>query len=302
MFSTSEDREGQYFASLLDTTETNQRGWQSERFCVYPQVLVIEILDGDSEEGCNLSEIQILIHQSNISRKIEVSISNGEKDYLKAKYEKLGDLSFQNCSNEEDGIPNERELRHVHISNVAKFIKFTLHENHPNDLNIFNQVGIIAISFIGLVEANPLTNSDIGMLANPRKSPTKSSKSAILKSKKITASTKGDQYNSLTLDMILGVKVANKLRDLLLVKQKALDCENFRVAQNVKTVEEEVKMMCNQIEGIENDKNQAVEAENFNRASELKEEMERIRILLEKKVLFHIMTINNYVMLYRLLL
>lgn len=282
VFFSSEDKEGQCVAHLLDATDTNQRGWQSERFCSYPQELIFEVLDGDENEGCSLSELQILIHQSNIATKIEVSISSGEKDYLKAKFEKLGDLYFNNCSNQDDDdTPNERELRHVHISHVAKFMKFKLFENHHNDLNIFNQVGIIAVSFIGLVEARPFTGNEVNVL-NPRKSPTKSSKSAIIKSKK--NNLKKDHYNSLTVDMILGFKVANKLRELVLVKEKALETENFRIAQNVKTVEEEVKMMCEQIEDMESDKNQAIEAENFNRAREVKEQMEEIRIVIDKKV------------------
>ena len=42
-----------------------------------------------------------------------------------------------------------RELKSVHVDAEGTFLKFVLHKNFVNRLNLYNQVGLIAINVIG---------------------------------------------------------------------------------------------------------------------------------------------------------
>jgi centrosomal protein CEP104 len=51
--------------------------------------------------------------------------------------------------------PNERsnwkarELKSVFVEARAQFIKFSIFKNHINAINLFNQVGVVAINVLG---------------------------------------------------------------------------------------------------------------------------------------------------------
>ena len=63
------------------------RGWQSARFCEYPQELGFEIESGET----HISQVQLLSHQSKIATKVEVFIGQGD-DYHTATFKRLGSL------------------------------------------------------------------------------------------------------------------------------------------------------------------------------------------------------------------
>lgn len=42
-----------------------------------------------------------------------------------------------------------RELKSVHVDAEGLYLKLVLHKNHVNRLNLYNQVGIIALNVIG---------------------------------------------------------------------------------------------------------------------------------------------------------
>ena len=47
----------------------HSRGWQSEKFCSYPQEL---LLDLSASGGCHVHQIQVLSHQHLISTKVDI--------------------------------------------------------------------------------------------------------------------------------------------------------------------------------------------------------------------------------------
>jgi hypothetical protein len=69
----SSQEEGYPVTELLNHTPFS-RGWQSARFCEYPQEIIIEF-----QSVLRVRQIQYLSHQYKISSKIEILISNGEK-------------------------------------------------------------------------------------------------------------------------------------------------------------------------------------------------------------------------------
>jgi centrosomal protein CEP104 len=133
-------------AEQLNTVNPRTKGWQSVRFCQYPQELGFELDDGPAK----VNQIQILSHQSKISTKIEIFIGNG-KSYESATFKRLGYLSLD--SNERSSY-SARELKTVFVDYVGQYIKLLINENHINKLNIYNQVGVVAVSLLGVSEGN----------------------------------------------------------------------------------------------------------------------------------------------------
>jgi len=62
------------------------------------------------------------------------------------RYKKLGYLSLD--SNERSNF-QARELKSVYIEAPCMYIKLVFHKCHLNKYNLFNQVGLIALSFYG---------------------------------------------------------------------------------------------------------------------------------------------------------
>lgn len=131
------------------------------RFCDYPQELIFEL-----ESYAQISQIQILSHQSKISTKIELYVGVGS-DYTLARFRRLGYLSLDpNVRSEYKA----RELKSVFVNCEGQFIKFLVHKSYNNDQNLYNQVGIVAVNFLGEPKPNPaatpLTNEGIMMMGS----------------------------------------------------------------------------------------------------------------------------------------
>ncbi|EWM24192.1 flagellar associated protein [Nannochloropsis gaditana] len=60
-------------AEELNVHSPATEGWQSPRFCDYPQELGLFLLD----TPCHLSRVQILSHQSKIATKVELFVGDG---------------------------------------------------------------------------------------------------------------------------------------------------------------------------------------------------------------------------------
>jgi centrosomal protein CEP104 len=94
VYASSED--AAYPATELNAHSPQTRGWQSARFCEYPQELGLWFPDG----AVAISQVQLLSHQSKIATKIELSVGVGGS-YEDAKFTRLGYLSLD--SNERSG-------------------------------------------------------------------------------------------------------------------------------------------------------------------------------------------------------
>ena len=61
-------------------------------------------------------------------------------------FARIGHFSLD--SNESSGYQS-RELKTVHMNITCQFFKLRLHKNHDNNLNLFNQVGLMQVQFMG---------------------------------------------------------------------------------------------------------------------------------------------------------
>jgi centrosomal protein CEP104 len=122
------------------------QGWTSQRFCLYPIDLIIQF-----SKKVTVKKVQLLSHQSLIASKIEFYIGDctdaESVDFQQAKYTRLG---YVELSSNERTDYKARELKSVHLDAEGTFIKFVLHKNFVNRLNVYNQVGLVAINVIGI--------------------------------------------------------------------------------------------------------------------------------------------------------
>ncbi|KAK2557626.1 Centrosomal protein of 104 kDa [Acropora cervicornis] len=132
----------------LEFHSPTSKGWQSSRFCLYPQELVLLL-----REPTRVRKLQILSHQFLIPSKVEVLISRappGQTPSLSnSQFKRLGYVALS--SNESTDF-KARELKSIHLDFEGNFIKLVLHKNHVNKYNIYNQasyVGLIAVNIIG---------------------------------------------------------------------------------------------------------------------------------------------------------
>jgi len=177
---TSEDPS--YPAEELNVHSPNTRGWQSIKFCEFPQELGFEIDGGDVK----LTQVQILSHQSKIATKIEIFVGAGSS-YSTAQFKRLGYLSLD--SNERSQY-QARELKTVYIDNPGRYVRLVVHRNYVNKQNLFNQVGIVAVNLLGA--DNSLSSSGGGAAAH--------------------SGSFSNPLNDLSIDMNLDPQTAAKLR------------------------------------------------------------------------------------------
>ena len=112
-----------------------------------------------------ISSMQLLSHQSKISTKIDILVakpseSNWMGDVNSLVFKKIG---YFMLSNNESSNFQSRELKTVYIDSTAAFLKLVLHKPHTNAVNLFNQVGIIAVIFFGEPRGRPSLTHGGGM-------------------------------------------------------------------------------------------------------------------------------------------
>ncbi|KAJ3371866.1 hypothetical protein GGF31_002525 [Allomyces arbusculus] len=131
-----------------------QRGWCSARNCTYPQWLVL-VVGTETGPPPDITTIQILVHHFKIPSRIEIWTGSRSKNADDA-----GSLGDKTVSWTKYGhvtlSPNTasrfraRELKVIPVSmRGTSLLKLVLHANHPNELNLWNQVALEEVRFFG---------------------------------------------------------------------------------------------------------------------------------------------------------
>ena len=114
-------------------------GWQSDRFCLFPQTLEIDL-----RKPVKIKRLQILSHHFKIPTRIDILAAN------QGDYNFAGFISMQN--NSINGY-KARELKSVHLDTLASRIRLVLYRCHVNTLNMYNQVGLVGIDILGITDS-----------------------------------------------------------------------------------------------------------------------------------------------------
>lgn len=251
-------------SSELNRHSPSTRGWQSAKHCEYPQEIGLVIPEGEKF----LTQLQILSHQSKIASKIDLFVGQGN-DYHSASFKRLGYLSLDN--NEQSNY-QARELKTIHINRSASFLRLLIHKCHINKLNLFNQVGLIAINLVG--QDDELAD-DSKSRAGTNAKDTHDAKSTGSVSSAIT---------DLSLDLNLDEHTASKLRSLAEAKSRAVASEDYMTAKQIKSVEADLKELGSRLAQLDIAKKQAVKHEDYDRAAALKQQSDELREQIEEKV------------------
>lgn len=190
-----------YPASQLNIHSASTSGYRSKQYCEFPVEIGFQLTEGE----CFINQIQILSHQSCIASKIELYVGKGSS-YAQAEFKKLGYLSLS--TNENSGF-KARELKSIYIETSTQFLKFLLLKNHNNGLNLYSQVGIVAINVLGTAQANngDIINPSDGGAAMP--------------------SLKKKQSDDLAFDMHFDKETAEKIRKVHAAKDRAVEEEDY---------------------------------------------------------------------------
>ncbi|CAK8671857.1 centrosomal protein of 104 kDa-like isoform X2 [Clavelina lepadiformis] len=259
-----------YSAKNLEHHGPTVPGWQTPRFCVYPQEIILHL-----HEPCHLKKLQILSHQYMIGSKVEFFVgSSGSPE----SFTRLGYIYLSN--NEKTGFKS-RELKSVHIDAEGQYLRLVVHKNHLNKYNLYNQVGIMAFNAIGdgmRTRRQPLHQLDGG----PNNGTNYLNDTA--------AFNKPDYISpmdDLAFDMYQDPEVAGIIRRLDIKKKKAVIEENFDVAKRMKQAIADLQKVGEKLARYELDKRRAIEHEDYDLAKSKKAQMDEYRLKVYQQLQKH---------------
>ena len=173
----------------------------------------------------------------------------------------------------------QRQSKAILVGKEFKYLKIKWYQNHPNKLNVFNQIGIISISCFGkivgyekeyisgLKNINPSEAILIDMLLNKKISETREDASQ-------------DPYptfkSSANKSSILNL-FDDKIAALNTSKSQAVENENYVEAEKLKQIITKIEKLKTYIQKLESQKIDHANNENYDQAKKLKDEIERIK-------------------------
>ncbi|XP_069990312.1 centrosomal protein of 104 kDa isoform X3 [Penaeus vannamei] len=223
------------------------KGWASARFCIYPQELVFQL-----EERCNLSRVQLLAHQHLIPEKIELYIGDVPPGREVALYNvRFAQLGYITLSDNEHSQFKARELKSVTVDCTGTFLKLVLHKNHINRLNLYNQIGLVAINILGNeVETN---NNSVSPDGEGGQVPSARDQEVPI-------------YHDLAFAMYVDTQVAATIRTLEDRRLAAMREQRYEYANKLKSAVTQLRAAGERLGKYELEKRHAIENENFDRA------------------------------------
>lgn len=125
--------------SYSTVSNTKSNGWQSQRFCSYPQELILQF-----DSLVHLTQLQILFHEKKIPYLVELYIWNPRNETLTTtvQYQRLGHFTLSDNSKNNY---KSRELKSVTLDHWWKYLKILFGKPFFNKYNPFNQVGVVRI-------------------------------------------------------------------------------------------------------------------------------------------------------------
>lgn len=216
------------------------------RFCGYPQEILLQFIS-----PICLKQINILSHEKRISSLIEfhcyypndsTEVLNNNKSL---QFDKLGYIRMNNNSKTNY---KAREFRKVYLETYCYYLKIVLHKNYVNKFNVFNQVSIINLEFLG---------SPIYMNAND-----------LIMQEQLNNEIKDHQIDEITQEKI---KV---MKNLL---EETVKNEDFDEAKKLKINIDKIKLFGKKLLVLENQKKRLLYDEDFDSAKIIKMEIDRIK-------------------------
>eukprot|EP00227_Mantoniella_beaufortii_P003239 CAMPEP_0197616664 /NCGR_PEP_ID=MMETSP1326-20131121/60644_1 /TAXON_ID=1155430 /ORGANISM="Genus nov. species nov., Strain RCC2288" /LENGTH=445 /DNA_ID=CAMNT_0043185551 /DNA_START=406 /DNA_END=1741 /DNA_ORIENTATION=- len=156
-----------------------------------------------------------------------------------------------------------RELKSVHVNVDAVILRVVVHKCHVNKLNIYNQVGIVALNVIGepMASGGGLSGGGGGM-GNPTSGPLRPRPAGV---------------SDLALDLDMDPVTAVKIREIHQLKEEAVAQEDYDEAARLRDGMNRLKAVGAKVAQLEARKRAAVEAEDYDAAKVIKSEIDKLR-------------------------
>ncbi|KAM3146908.1 hypothetical protein pb186bvf_001062 [Paramecium bursaria] len=244
----SQTSDPQYPAQNLIELTSQPAGWQSGRFCSYPQEIILQF-----QSAVNLVKAQFLSHEKKIPSRVEVFVGKGNI-LDNVQFRKIGYFTFH--TNEQSNW-QARELKTVSIDeNECNFVKLLIHRNYDNKFNPFNQVGFIALRMYGDKQQllPPASKQKFRTAENP----------------KITDEIAGPTYQ-------IDSKILQHILALEHQKDYAISKEDYNRAKQLKARITELKSYGLQIKDLEDRKKVSIQNEDFDQALQLKDQIQNLK-------------------------
>lgn len=248
---------------LLESTHHHDQGWESERFCLYPQHLILRLKPGLVQ----IEKLQFLIHNYKISTQLEFFSGSPNE------WEKLG---FINLNNNESTQYKARELKTVFIAFKSEYIKIVIHKCFINRLNLFNQVGILAINIHGqpcdsLYLLDSLKDPPSFIIDDPMEDP----------GIRGMVNIHTDSSLSVKKDLELQVSQDAHLISIMTAteesKQEAVRNEDFKLASDLKKFQKLCQQVGSEIGTLTIQKQKAVHEEDYENAEIVKRQIDQLK-------------------------
>ncbi|SBT49472.1 conserved Plasmodium protein, unknown function [Plasmodium ovale wallikeri] len=299
----SNDKDHNVMNLFKNTGEEIYEPWLSEKNCAYPQEIIFQI------RASKIKYLEFLSHEYAISKKIEIFVSNNNKDYLKAGFFRFNDNSSTSYF--------ARELKYVYLPCTIKctFIKLKLHSPHHNYLNVHSQVGLYYINIIPeeeiplniISEVTPallkLTSLDNRKNINYNDNLVNNQKVSLRK-KGVTTHISNNpdnhaadnfseedtpwgsfkrSYSKCDKNKInsLYEKLENKIKCFEKLKGECVAKEEFSMASELKKIINVFIFLKNTITFLKGKKKKYVREENYGKAKRLKEKETKIKIIIK---------------------
>jgi centrosomal protein CEP104 len=253
-----------YDETQLEQQSTHTKGWQSARFPSYPQHLILQF-----QQIFDIRKIQILSHQSKIASSIEIFTGrhsndnnslnhNNNNDLNNIIWQRLGYLSLDN--NERSQF-KARELKSVYVNARGSHLKLSIKKCHKNAINMFDQVGVIAINVVGNKSGDALAPIQHSAAVSNSAGPDFSAEAAL------SGSSEG----------LLDAQTEAKLAELQRSKNAAIAAEDYDTAKQLKVVIDSIRRVTNELSALERRKRQAISEEDYDQAKICKKQIDLLR-------------------------
>ena len=203
------------------------------------------------QEPCIVHELQILGNESKVPSRLELFCMDEDRAQAAgtgpAAWRLLGECYFD--PNIRSGF-TARELKRISLDENATKIMLRLHRCHPNKLNIYNQVGLVAIIPIGWPRYQR-PDRDVESL--------------------------GPAVVDAALELGIDDKVMEVIREVNKAKDAAIDREDYERAKSLKLGIDRLKKIGIRVAQLESQKILAVQMEDFDRARGIKEDIDKLR-------------------------
>ncbi|XP_072305435.1 centrosomal protein of 104 kDa [Eucyclogobius newberryi] len=263
----SSSHEENYSPEELKVHAPTARGWRSSRLCSYPQSLTLQL-----EDRSRVRKLQLLAHQYMIPSKVEFHI--GDSLPNSSPLRRLGYVSL--CDNQQT-VFKARELKSVHVDAIGTHLRITLHQNHENLHNRFNQVALVAINVLGdSVDGNSFSTmpSREQLIEHYLGS---GQQEAALDATYMGKCESISPLDDLAFDMYQDPEVAQLIRLLDQRKQQMVHQEKYEQARHLKQALADLQKVGERLARLEVEKRCALEKEQYEQAEQKRQQMEQYR-------------------------